>query len=237
MRDSIPRPRAPLDNVPQPATSNRALGRLPGISRGDVGRRRATVVVVVHDLEGVDMSRSWIQDAERMDVAVYAAVAATPTPALDTAMPAPHSRRQLLAALTGRRGGARRQPEGRRAPRGDHGPRVARGHGDRGQPRDQAARTTAPARPRRAGRPARPTRGDARLALVPVRTRRGRIRIRGWRRRRLAGGRRPTARPRRARRLFPGPHGVHYPADVLVGAIIGTTAAQLTTHTLRRFNQ
>jgi membrane-associated phospholipid phosphatase len=32
------------------------------------------------------LARAWLRDAERLDVAVYAAIAATPTPALDDAM-------------------------------------------------------------------------------------------------------------------------------------------------------
>ena len=29
--------------------------------------------------------------------------------------------------------------------------------------------------------------------------------------------------------------GVHYPADVVAGALMGTTLAQITTHTLQRY--
>jgi hypothetical protein len=58
----------------------------------------------------------WLEDAERLDVAVYAAIAATPTPAVDTAMSrlsraADYSRLSLsaaaLLALAGGRGGRR----------------------------------------------------------------------------------------------------------------------------------
>ena len=60
--------------------------------------------------------RSWLHDAERVDVAVYAAIARTPTPALDGAMArltraADYSRLSLgtaaLLAATGRRRGRR----------------------------------------------------------------------------------------------------------------------------------
>ena len=60
--------------------------------------------------------RSWIEDAKRVDVAVYAAIAATPTPSLDRAMgklskAADYSRLSLasaaLLALTGGAAGRR----------------------------------------------------------------------------------------------------------------------------------
>ena len=57
---------------------------------------------------------AWLRDAERIDLAVYAAIARTPTPALDTAMPrltraADYSRlwvagAAVLATVGGRRG-------------------------------------------------------------------------------------------------------------------------------------
>ena len=63
----------------------------------------------------------WIEDAERLDLAIYAAIARTPTPALDVAMSrlsraADYSRLSLtsaaLLALTGGGPGAARPPKG-----------------------------------------------------------------------------------------------------------------------------
>ena len=58
--------------------------------------------------------RSWLEDADRLDLAIYAAIAATPTPALDEALrrlsrAADHSKlwvgcSALLVAIGGRRG-------------------------------------------------------------------------------------------------------------------------------------
>ena len=65
--------------------------------------------------------RGWIEDAERVDIAIYAAVARTPTPALDGAMSrlsraADYSRLSLIAAallaLTGGGPAAARPPKG-----------------------------------------------------------------------------------------------------------------------------
>ena len=61
----------------------------------------------------------WIEDAERLDLALYAAVARTPTPALDIAMrrlshAADYSRLSLACgALLARRGRPDRPPRGR----------------------------------------------------------------------------------------------------------------------------
>ena len=80
------------------------------------------------------MRRSWIQDAERLDVAIYAAVAATPTPDLEAAMSrltraAIYSRLSVgAAALLAVAGGAHG------APRSDEGARVAGGHCDHVRP-------------------------------------------------------------------------------------------------------
>lgn len=69
--------------------------------------------------EGVDLSQSWIQDADRIDLAIYGAVAATSTPTLDAAMSrltraANYSRLSVAAAAllavaggTGRRAATR----------------------------------------------------------------------------------------------------------------------------------
>ncbi len=67
-----------------------------------------------HSESSPDQGPGWLRDAERIDVAVYAAIARTPTPALDTAMnrvssAADYSKlwivaAALQAALGGRRG-------------------------------------------------------------------------------------------------------------------------------------
>lgn len=62
---------------------------------------------------GVPRLRAWRDEADRLDIAVYAAIAATPTPAMDVAMrrlssAADHSRLWLCcAALLGAFGGTR----------------------------------------------------------------------------------------------------------------------------------
>ena len=65
------------------------------------------------------MAMPWLEDAERVDVAVYAAIARTPTPSLDRAMSrlshlADHSKLNALAAAALGAGGGR---SGRRAAR------------------------------------------------------------------------------------------------------------------------
>ena len=92
----------------------------------------------------------WLEDAERVDLALYAAVARTPTPALDLAMrrlasAADYSSLSMAAAgllaLAGGRTGRRRAPR--------DGTRLAGGHLDRGQRGGQAARTAPAPRPAR----------------------------------------------------------------------------------------
>ena len=112
----------------------------------------------------------------------------------------------LLAPLAGVLRAARAHREADRPPGGHHGARFAWRDRDRGQPRRQAARTPATPRPARTGCPAGAPRADARLALVPLWPRGRRVRVRDRRRPRLAGGRRPTARPRRARGVFARPY-------------------------------
>src|SRR3978361_2226884 len=103
---------------------------------------------------------SWLAEAEQVDVAVYAAIAQTPTPSLDRAMSrlshaANYSRLSiasaaLLAAAGGRaRGGA---------PRGARRARVRGRHVRRREPGRQAALAPAPSRPRGPARPDRPPR-------------------------------------------------------------------------------
>ncbi len=175
---------------------------------------------------------TWIEDAERMDLAIYAAIAGTPTPALDVAMSrlsraADYSRLSMTAAallaLVGKRNGRRAAAQGLAS---------LAAHRERGQRRRQAARTPAtPAPP--VSSPARAPRTDAELALVPLRPLRRRLRLRDRRRPRVAGGAAPL-RALAALVAYSRVHtGVHYPADVLAGALIGTALAQLTTHLAR----
>src|ERR1700704_6271663 len=98
---------------------------------------------------------SWLDEAKRLDVAVYAAVAATPTPTLDRVMrrlshAADYSRLSLSAAaapgLPGGPGGAPRAPA--RALVGGRAPR-------RGERRRQAAQPPPPSGSHRRERPAR----------------------------------------------------------------------------------
>ena len=175
----------------------------------------------------------WIEDAERLDLAIYAAIARTPTPALDIAMSrlsraADYSRLSLAsAALLALAGGKDRPPRGR------PGARLARRHRGRGQRRRQAARPPATPRPSGGRRPARAPRADAELALVSLRALRRRLRVRHRRRPRVAGAAAPL-RALAALVAYSRVHtGVHYPGDVLAGALIGTALAQLTTYLSR----
>ncbi|HEX5859393.1 MAG TPA: phosphatase PAP2 family protein [Microbacterium sp.] len=178
------------------------------------------------------MSRRWIQDAERMDVALYAAVAATPTPTLDAAMSrltraANYSRLSVgAAALLAVAGG----PAGRHA--------ATRGLASLAVTAIAVNVAIKPLARRR--RPARVARAVplARHARMPV--------SRSFPSGHAAaafgfaggvGAVLPVAAvPLRALAALVGYSrvhtGVHYPADVLAGALIGTTVAQLTTHAL-----
>ena len=170
----------------------------------------------------------WLEDAERIDVALYAAIAQTPTPALDRAMArlshaADYSRLSLasaavLAATGGRRGR-------RAAAMGLASVGVA---ASRRQPRRQAARPPPATRPRGRAGPGRPSRADAASTSFPsghsaaafaFATGVGHVLP-------------PAAIPLRglaALVAYSRVHtGVHYPGDVVAGALIGTALAQLT---------
>ena len=177
----------------------------------------------------------WIEDAERLDLAIYAAVARTPTPALDVAMSrlsraADYSRMSVAAAaLLALAGGQR----GRWA--------AVQGLASLGLTRDRSSTS----RSSRSGRRRRPDRlaGDvpfARHVRMPL----SRSFPSGHSAGAFAfatgvGHVSPTAavplRALAALVAYSRVHtGVHYPADVLAGALIGTTLAQLTTHSGER---
>ena len=177
---------------------------------------------------------AWLRDAERVDVAVYAAIARTPTPALDAAMArltraADYSRLSLAAAaIIGAGGGAR----GRRA--------ATSGLASVG-----VAATVVNLALKPLGRRRRPDRVAeqvpvARHTRMPISTA-------------FPSGHSATAfafatgvghvLPAAAIPLhglatvvaYSRVHaGVHYPADVIGGALAGTVLAQLTAHTLDR---
>jgi membrane-associated phospholipid phosphatase len=177
----------------------------------------------------------WLQDAERIDVALYAAIAQTPTPTLDRAMArlshaADYSRLSLasaavLAATGGRRGR-------RAAANGLASVAVAasvinlavKPLGHRRRP-DRAAEEVPVARQVRMPSSTSFPSGHSAAAfafatgvghVLP----RAAIPLRG-----LA-----------ALVAYSRVHtGVHYPGDVVAGALMGTTLAQITTHALERY--
>ena len=176
----------------------------------------------------------WIEDAERVDLAIYAAVAGTPTPALDGAMSrlsraADYSRLSLTAAAVLALTGAQ---AGRRA--ASHGlvslavtatvvnvvvkPLVRRRRPDR------LAREVPVARHVRMPISRSFPSGHSAAAFAFA-TGVGHVSP-------------AAAAPLRvlaALVAYSRVHtGVHYPGDVLLGAIIGTTLAQLTTHACDR---
>ena len=178
--------------------------------------------------------RRWLEDAERLDVALYAAIAQTATPALDRAMArlsraADRSRLSLAAAAVLAATGGRR---GRRAATmGLASVAVTSGVVNLGM--------------KPLGRRRRPNRAArrvpvARHVLMPSSTS-------------FPSGHSaaafafatgvgdvlpPAAIPLRglaALVAYSRVHtGVHFPADVVAGALIGTALAQLTTHELAR---
>jgi membrane-associated phospholipid phosphatase len=174
--------------------------------------------------------RRWIEDGERVDLAVYSAIARTPTPALDVAMSrlsdaANYSRLSMasaaLLALAGGRTGRRAAVQGLAA--------VA------------ATSTVVNAAVKPLARRRRP---DRLAGEVPVARH-----VRMPSSRSFPSGHSAAAfafatgvgqvSPAAAAPLrslaaivaYSRVHtGVHYPGDVLVGALIGTTVGQLTTH-------
>jgi membrane-associated phospholipid phosphatase len=177
---------------------------------------------------------SWLDDAERVDVALYAAIAQTPTPALDRAMArlshaADYSRLSLAAAAVLAAAGGRR---GRRA--------AAMGLASIGV---TASAVNAAMKP--LGRRRRPDRAArevpiARHVRMPSSTSfpSGHSAAAFAFATGVGAVLPPAAIPLRglaALVAYSRVHtGVHYPGDVVAGALIGTTLAQLTTHALDR---
>lgn len=176
----------------------------------------------------------WLQDAQRVDLAVYAAIAQTPTPTLDRALPrlsraADYSRLSLASAAVLAAGGGRR---GRRA--------AAIGLASVG-----VTATIVNLGIKPFGRRRRP---DRAIAQVPVARH-----VRMPSSTSFPSGHAAAAfafasgvghvLPRVAIPLrglaalvgYSRVHtGVHYPGDVVAGALIGTVLADLTTHALDR---
>ena len=176
----------------------------------------------------------WVEDAERLDLAVYAAIARTPTPALDDAMgrlsrAADYSRLSLASAAALAVAGGQR---GRRA--------AALGLGSLAATASIVNLAVKPLwkrrRPDRAGQ-------DVPVARhVPMPSSRsfpsghsaGAFAFATG-----VGHAMPRAgaplRALAALVAYSRVHtGVHYPGDVLAGALIGTALSQLTTHALGR---
>jgi undecaprenyl-diphosphatase len=177
---------------------------------------------------------AWLRDAERLDLAVYAAVAATPTPALDHAVrrlttAADYSRLSLAAAATL---AICRGPSGRRA--------ALLGLAALAVTSTVVNVGLKPLTRRR--RPDRDPRGVPSIRHVPMPASRS-----------LPSGHTAAAvafatavghvLPHEAVALrllaaavgYSRVHaGVHFPGDVLAGALVGASTAQLTVHAVER---
>ena len=177
---------------------------------------------------------AWVRDAERLDVALYAAVASTPTPALDRAVrgltaAADYSRLSMAAAA------ALALARGRRG-------RRAAGMGLASVAATSTLVNVVVKPLARRRRPDRDTGGVPLSRHVPMPASRS-----------FPSGHTANAfafatgvghvLPREAVPLrvlaaavgYSRVHaGVHFPGDVLVGALIGTSAAQLTVYAVER---
>jgi undecaprenyl-diphosphatase len=189
---------------------------------------------VTTDAESAGGRPSWIEDAERLDLAVYAAVARTPTPTLDAAASklssaADYSRLSLasaaLLALAGGRTGRRAAAHGLAALGVTSAvvniavkPLARRRRPDRLAGEVPLARQV-----RMPSSPSFPSGHSA--AAFAFATGVGHVSP-------------AAAVPLRALAAlvaYSRVHtGVHYPGDVLAGGLIGTGLAQLTTHTIAR---
>ena len=176
----------------------------------------------------------WLQDAERIDVALYAAIAQTPTPTLDRAMArlshaADYSRLSLAAAgllaAIGRRRGRRAAAMGLASVgvAASVTNLAVKPLGHRRRP-DRAAEEVPVARHVRMPSSTSFPSGHSAAAFAFA-TGVGHVLP-------------PAAIPLRglaALVAYSRVHtGVHYPGDIVAGALIGTTLAQLTTHALDR---
>jgi len=174
----------------------------------------------------------WLEDAERLDAALYAAIARTPTPSLDTGMARLSSAANFSGVWLATAAGlaAAGGPEGRRAAK-------------LGLAAIGVASTVVNAGMKPLGRRRRPARAAAEVPLarqvrMPVSTS-------------FPSGHSASAfafatavgavRPRAALPLrglaalvaYSRVHtGVHYPGDVVAGALVGTALAQVTSHFL-----
>jgi undecaprenyl-diphosphatase len=177
----------------------------------------------------------WLQDAERIDVALYAAVAQTPTPTLDRAMArlshaADYSRLSLASAAalaaTGGRQGRHAAANGLAsvAVTASVINLAVKPLGHRRRP-DRAAEEVPLARHVRMPSSTSFPSGHSAAAFAFA-TGVGHVLP-------------PAAIPLRALAAlvaYSRVHtGVHYPGDVVAGALMGTTLAQITTHALDRF--
>lgn len=178
--------------------------------------------------------RAWLRDAQRVDAAVYAAIARTPTPALDRAMArlshaADYSRLSLASALVL---ALARGPAGRRA--AAHGLAAVgatatlvnvavKPLGRRGRP-DRAGQRVPEGRHVRMPRSTSFPSGHAAAAFAFA-TGVGHV---------LPSDAVPL-RGLAALVAYSRVHtGVHYPGDVVVGALLGSVVAQLANRTLDR---
>ena len=178
--------------------------------------------------------RGWREDMRRLDLAVYAAVAATPTPTLDRffgRVSAAADRSRIWLAHGRRACGGRRWPRPRRRC-GRCG--LHRSDVGRRQPRAQTARRSAPAQPRHLRHPRRPSGRDAAEHVVPFGACGIRVCLRDRRRLRHAGSW-LAASCAAAVVAYSRVHtGVHYPADVVVGSVTGAALGQVAVALRRR---
>jgi membrane-associated phospholipid phosphatase len=176
----------------------------------------------------------WLQDAERVDVALYAAIAQTPTPALDRAMArlshaADYSRLSLASAAVLAATGGRRGRRGAALGLASVGVAASivnlavKPLGRRRRP-DRVAEQVPVARHVRMPSSTSFPSGHSAAAFAFATG---------------VGHALPTAaiplRALAALVAYSRVHtGVHYPGDVVSGALMGTAVAQLTTHALDR---
>jgi membrane-associated phospholipid phosphatase len=182
----------------------------------------------------VHFASDWLEDAERIDVALYAAIAQTPTPSLDRAMArlsdaADHSRLWFASAAVVAASGRSR---GRQAAAMGLASVAAASSvvnlgmkplGRRRRP-DRAARQVPVARHVRMPSSTSFPSGHSAVAFAFATG---------------VGRELPAAaiplRGLAALVAYSRVHtGVHYPGDVVAGALVGTGLAQLTTHALDR---